>query len=115
LAETLKSNTAMLLTFIALAVGIAFFSPMASPNPDGLDWTVEKYKKAEAGEEARPGFLFADYKVPFIKSESVSTIVSGVAGVIIVMLLFRVWGIYILRRRKKTAGVPDHKRLKDAL
>jgi len=32
--------------FLAIAIIIAFFSPMASPDPDGLDWTIEKIGRA---------------------------------------------------------------------
>lgn len=110
-----KSRNSIFILFFIAAVVIALFSPYASQNPDGLDWTVEKYRKTEALVERPPGgaaFLFADYKVPFIKSEPVSTVVSAIAGVIIVLALFRVLSAFISRRREersdKAVRQPDN-------
>jgi len=82
--------------FIVLAVLAAFFSPFASVNPDGLDWTVEQHTEAEKSElekADKPGgwFIFADYKIPFIKNESISTIFSGLAGLLIIMFFFKLF------------------------
>lgn len=79
--------------FIALAILVAFFSPLASTYPDGLDWTVEQNNKSKTIETEKPsgGFLFADYKIPFIKNEAASTIFSAFIGFFIIMAFFKLF------------------------
>ncbi len=91
--------------FIALAVIAAFFSPLASGNPDGLDWTIEKHAASGAdeietvseAESSEGAFLFADYKIPFIKNEAASTIVAGMLGLFIIMAFFKIIFKYAIR------------------
>ncbi len=88
-----QASKGAFLIFIAAAVIAALFSPMASVNPDGLDWTIEKnanLKNVEA-EKSDGIFLFSDYKIPFIKNETVSTILSAFAGCFIILAFFRIF------------------------
>ncbi len=86
--------------FIAIAVLAAFFSPLASVNPDGLDWTIEKNTgPAVADAEKSDGsFLFPDYKIPFIKNEAASTIFSAFIGLFIILSFFRIFLKSAMRR-----------------
>ena len=96
---------------LSLALAAALLSPMASGNPDGLDWTIEKHAAAgpahsqdgsNASEKTGPGrpeepespgyFVFSDYKTPFINNESASTVVSGFAGIALILLFFKFYG-----------------------
>ncbi len=79
--------------FLAIAIIIAFFSPLASPDPDGLDWTIEKNAGPAAAEAEKSGgaFLFPDYKIPFIKNETASTIFSAFTGLFIILAFFRIF------------------------
>jgi len=79
--------------FIAVAISAAFLSPLASADPDGLDWTIEKHAGPAAAASESPGgpFLFPDYRIPFIKSETASTIASAFIGLFIILVFFRVF------------------------
>lgn len=100
---------------IAAAFVAAMFSPLASQNPDGLDWTIEKHapagpenssagdsEKSKTEEGGEPGyFIFGDYKTPFIKNESVSTVFSGFAGIVLILIFFK---FYPLAARKNASS-----------
>ncbi|MFA6548618.1 MAG: PDGLE domain-containing protein, partial [Candidatus Margulisiibacteriota bacterium] len=78
---------------IGIAVLAAFF---ASTHPDGLDFVSERFNFAEKG-QAHTAPL-ADYSVNFLPAGSISTSIAGIAGVLIVWLLF--WfAIYLLKKR----------------
>lgn len=96
---------------LSLALAAALLSPLASSNPDGLDWTIEKHAAAgpapsheasKASEKTGSGspeepessgyFVFSDYKTPFINNESASTVVSGFAGIALILLFFKFYG-----------------------
>lgn len=79
--------------FMAVAVITALFSPMASVNPDGLDWTIEKNSELKNTDDGNAAgtFLFSDYKIPFIKNETVSTIFSAFIGCFIILMFFKVF------------------------
>ena len=107
---------------LALAFMIALLSPLASSNPDGLDWTIEKHApestgassdvpaaesshaaagvpSSEAADSTAAGYyIFSDYKTPFIANEKLSTIISGFAGIIIILLFFKIYGRQKLQR-----------------
>ena len=100
---------------IAAAFAAVMLSPLASQNPDGLDWTIEKHASAglessstAAGEKTSAEetgesnyFIFSDYKTPFIKNESVSTIFSGLAGIMLILAFFK---FYSAAAKKNTAA-----------
>ena len=95
--------------FIAVAVAAAFFSPLASVNPDGLDWTIEKNTGPKAADTEKSGgaFLFPDYKVPFIKNETASTIFSAFIGLFIILAFFRVFLKKAIRPAQPAICVKD--------
>ena len=66
---------------IALAVTLA--SPLANPNPDGLERVAEDHGFIDAAQEP-PYTVVPDYAVPFIENEALATIAAGVIGVLIV-------------------------------
>lgn len=71
-----------LLVAIAIAV---LLSPFASSSPDGLERVAEDKGFIEKGESATVlKSPFADYILPGVKNEKLSTALSGVAGTIIV-------------------------------
>ncbi len=68
---------------LVIALAIAFASPLADPNPDGLERVAEDHGfLAEAKDAAYE--IMPDYTVPFIKNETATTIAAGVLGVLIV-------------------------------
>jgi cobalt/nickel transport system permease protein len=68
---------------IAIAIGITLFSPFASDNPDGLESVAKDNGFVEEAKgssyEIIPG-----YSMPGVDNERLSTILAGVAGVLIV-------------------------------
>ncbi|MDY0292207.1 MAG: energy-coupling factor ABC transporter permease [Desulfuromonadaceae bacterium] len=68
-------------TTAAMAIAL-LLSPFASRYPDGLEWVAAKYQFLH---ESAPVFVgpLADYSVPFISNEMLSTGLSGLIGVII--------------------------------
>lgn len=68
---------------LAIALAVTFFSPLADPNPDGLEKVAEEKGFLEEGES--PVYeILPDYTVPLIKNEAATTIAAGIIGVLIV-------------------------------
>lgn len=65
-----------------LAVGAALISPLASGFPDGLEWVAEKLSFAEFSGFEAPA-IFPDYQAAFIAGSGFSTILAGIAGIVI--------------------------------
>ncbi len=68
---------------LLLALAVALLSPLASPDPDGLERVAEEQGFIEVAEDA-PYEILPDYTVPFIEDEALTTIAAGVVGVLIV-------------------------------
>jgi cobalt/nickel transport system permease protein len=69
--------------FVPLAVAsmvALLLSPFASSYPDGLEWVAERYQFLH---ESAPAFVspLADYAVPLVSPEFLSTGLAGLAGV----------------------------------
>jgi cobalt/nickel transport system permease protein len=66
-----------------IALVVAFLSPLADSNPDGLERVAEDQGFLSQAQD--PAYtLLPDYTVPFIESEVFTTIAAGVIGVLIV-------------------------------
>ena len=83
----------LFLLSIAVAVLAAF---LASSHPDGLDFVAEKLGFVhKAVERTAP---MQGYSLSFLQGGGISTSIAGIAGVLIVWLLF--WfAVYLLKRR----------------
>jgi cobalt/nickel transport system permease protein len=68
---------------LVIALAIAFASPLADPNPDGLERIAADHAFIAQAKEA-PYTILPDYTTPFIKNETLTTIAAGVIGVLIV-------------------------------
>lgn len=80
---------------IALAVALA--SPLADPNPDGLERVAEDHGFIEAAQDA-PYTIIPDYVVPGIENEALATMAAGVIGVIVMAVVG--YGLARLTRRR---------------
>lgn len=69
-----------------IALILAFASPLANTNPDGLERVAEDHSFLESAQEPAYSIL-PDYTVPFIESEVLTTIAAGVIGVLIVSIM----------------------------
>ena len=81
---------------LLLAVGIAALAPLASANPDGLEWVAKQngfLKLAQA-----PTYnLLPNYMIPGVSNTALATIIAGVIGALIVAGV--AFGVAYLRRR----------------
>ncbi len=81
---------------LLLAAGIAVLSPLASANPDGLEWVAEQNGFLKLAQN--PSYnLIPDYVLPGVSNEALATILAGVIGALIVA--GAAFGIAYLRRR----------------
>lgn len=68
---------------LAVALLLVLLAPFASGHPDGLEWVAGQTGFLAAAQDA-PYSLLPDYTVPFLGETSLSTIVAGIAGVLLV-------------------------------
>ena len=97
---------------LALAIAVAFLSPLASSSPDGLERVAEDKafmdKAQDTPYEIIPGYVF-----PGVSNEAVATIVAGVVGTLIVVGLC--YGTaYVLRRRDNEQSAMTNDRFADS-
>ncbi|MBX3066839.1 MAG: PDGLE domain-containing protein [Anaerolineae bacterium] len=72
-------GSAWIATGLLIALAITFASPLADPNPDGLERVAEDHGFLAVA-QAAPYSLLPDYTVPFIADQTVSTIAAGIIG-----------------------------------
>ncbi len=82
---------------LIIALAVTLFAPLASPSPDGLEWVAEQVGFLETAQDA-PFELLPDYTIPFLGETAVSTIVSGIIGVLIVAAVTYALGRLLQRR-----------------
>jgi hypothetical protein len=80
------------------ALVVVVFAPLASPDPDGLERVAEDQGFIDRASNFFSGLL-GDYAIPGISDPAVSTIVSGLIGVAIVLLIMFALGRLLARRR----------------
>jgi cobalt/nickel transport system permease protein len=68
---------------LLIALVVTLFSPLASPEPDGLERVAEDQGFIQTAQDA-PYEVMPDYTVPFIEDKALTTIVAGVVGVLVV-------------------------------
>jgi cobalt/nickel transport system permease protein len=75
-----------------LSLGVVLLAPLASADPDGFERVAQNLGFLELGREA-PYNLLPDYTLPFLGETPLSTILSGVLGILgvsaLVVLLMR--------------------------
>ena len=83
---------------LGIALVLAVLSPLASANPDGLEWVAEQKGFLEAA-RAPLYNLIPDYVLPGVSNEALATILAGVAGTLIVFAV--TLGVAYLRRSRE--------------
>ena len=86
---------------LLLALAVAFFSPLASSHPDGLERVAEDHGFIERAQDA-PFEIIPDYALPGVENQAVATILAGVIGTLLVAGL--TWGLARLARRSHAAA-----------
>ena len=76
---------------VLISLFVVLLSPFASANPDGLERVAEDLGFLNTAQSA-PFEVLPDYTVPFLGETSLSTIVAGVVGVIVLLVLVFVAG-----------------------
>jgi hypothetical protein len=82
------------------ALVVVLLAPLASPDPDGLEAVAEDQGFMGAARDALFQLL-PDYTLPGIDDPTVSTIASGLIGVVVVFVVMVAAG-WLLRRRRPT-------------
>jgi len=68
---------------LAIAIALAIASPLASAQPDGLEWVAEQKGFLDAAQG--PLYqIIPDYVLPGVSNESLATILAGIIGVVVV-------------------------------
>ncbi len=87
---------------LLIALGVALFSPLASPHPDGLERIAQDQgfldRAQEAPYQVMPGYVF-----PGVANENAATVVAGLAGTVLMFGLGCALA-WVLRRRAKPAA-----------
>jgi hypothetical protein len=92
---------------LLLALGIAVLSPLASSHPDGLERVAENTGFLDRAEDA-PFEIIPDYTVPGIDTPTVSTIVAGLIGTLLLFGLGYGLAWLLHRRSQRATGDPQH-------
>ena len=68
---------------LGIALLVVLFAPLASGSPDGLEWVAEQTGFIDTAQDA-PYELLPDYTLAFLGETSLSTILAGAIGTILV-------------------------------
>ncbi|HEX2907048.1 MAG TPA: energy-coupling factor ABC transporter permease [Phototrophicaceae bacterium] len=98
-APVAAQGSSLVAVGLMIALVITLVSPLANPNPDGLERVAEDQGFSQLAQEA-PYTVLPDYTVPFIQDEALTTIVAGVLGVLVVAGVS--FGVSRLTGRKST-------------
>ena len=80
-----------ILAGILISLIVVLLSPFASANPDGLERVAEDLGFLNTAQSA-PFEVLPDYTVPFLGETSLSTIIAGAIGVIVLLALVFIAG-----------------------
>ncbi len=80
---------------------ISILAPFASPFPDGLESVAKKLNFEKYAKDFPLKVPFPDYSLPVFGNKFLSTVISGTAGVLIVLILATGIGYLIVRTKKK--------------
>lgn len=94
----LKKAALKLWPWMAVTVILLLLAPLASSSPDGLERSLEMLGIAPAGGSAVAPL--ADYQVPGVASEGLSTVLAGLIGAVLVLAVFTLGGLWWRRREE---------------
>jgi PDGLE domain len=80
------------------ALVVIVLAPLASPDPDGLERVAEDHGFIGQAQNFFSGLL-GDYAIPGIDNQWLSTVLAGLVGVAIVVVLMLLLGRLVARRR----------------
>ena len=95
-----NSSAVVWVAGLLIALALAVLAPLASANPDGLEWVAEQGGFLDVARD--PAYnLIPDYLLPGVSNEGTATILAGVIGALLVFGMFI--GAALLRRSRHTA------------
>ncbi len=80
---------------------VAFFAPLASSAPDGLERVAEDKGFIELA-QAAPFSLIADYVFPGLENEALATILAGIVGTLVLFGIAYGLAWRLVSRRRET-------------
>lgn len=96
-AQPARANAAVWVGGGLLTLALVILSPLASANPDGLEWVAEQAGFIETARN--PSYnIIPDYVLPGVSNEATATILAGVVGAVIVLAAALAL-VYTRRRR----------------
>jgi cobalt/nickel transport system permease protein len=87
---------------LVAALALAVAAPLASTNPDGLEWVAEQRGFLDLAQEA-PYEVIPDYLLPGIPNEALATVLAGIIGAMLVFVVALAVA-YSRRKRQPTPG-----------
>ncbi len=84
---------------VLLSLAVVLLAPYASASPDGLERVAQDMGFIGTA-VAAPYEVLPDYTIPFVGSESLSTLLAGVLGVLVVAAT----AVYLVRLTRRPAG-----------
>lgn len=106
-----QSGRGWVLAGLLISLAVVFLSPMASADPDGLERVATDMGFINAGQSSQFQVI-PDYTIPFLGSTPLSTILAGVVGVVIVLVLVFLAGRSLQRRSQlqdQHSSIVNHK------
>lgn len=94
-----SSNRAVWIGGLVISLALAVLSPLASANPDGLEWVAEQAGFLQTA-QAPSYSIIPDYVLPGVSNEAAATILAGVIGALIVAGVAAL--VAYTRRRRET-------------
>ncbi|MBN1449787.1 MAG: energy-coupling factor ABC transporter permease [Anaerolineales bacterium] len=96
-AVTAKGGRGWIYAGVVISLLAVLLSPLASADPDGLERVAEDIGFLQLGQSA-PYEILPDYTIPFLGETTLSTIVAGVVGALVVLGLMIVLGQSLRRK-----------------
>jgi hypothetical protein len=89
-------------TGLLIALALAIASPLASANPDGLEWVAEQQNFLYRAQGSLYNVI-PDYVFPGVSNQALATIVAGIIGTLIV------FGIaFFIARMRSSSSAQTH-------
>ncbi len=98
--QTAKGGGRWALAGLAIALLVVFLAPLASSHPDGLEWVATQQAFLSSALDS-PYQLLPDYTIPGLDNASLSTILAGLIGALIVAGVVYVAGRALARNRQR--------------
>ena len=86
---------------ILITLAVVLLSPLASADPDGLERVAHDLGFISTAQSA-PYQVIPDYTIPFLGTTSLSTIVAGLIGVLVVLAVAFLTGRSLMQKKSST-------------